>query len=144
MNKIKIVWICHFSNKKVRENLPLTKNKIINVIKSWYKDTKFKVEIEGESSEWMAQETGIRQGCPLSPYLFIIVMTVMFSEIHKELGATLIEKRVDGIAFDEILYADDTICTGTDTKTLNMFLEKQLPKAEGAWLVWNTLWYVYT
>ena len=97
--------------------------KLRNIIKALYKNTQFKTEIDGVESEWETQETGIRQGCPLSPYLFIIVMTVMFSEIHKEMGATLIEKRVDGIAFDEILYADDTICIGTDTKTLNMFLK---------------------
>ena len=68
-----------------------------------------------------------------SPYLFIIVMTVMFNEIHKELGTTLIEKRVDGITVGEILYADDTICIGTDTKTLNRFLKA----IEGKGTIWT-------
>ena len=94
-----------------------------NIIKSLYKNTQFKVEIDGVESEWEQQATGIRQGCPLSPYLFILVMTVMFDEIHKELGATLIEKRIPGVTFDEILYADDTICIGTDTKSINKFLK---------------------
>ena len=65
-------------------------------------------------------------------------MSVMFSEIHKELGATLIEKRVEGITFDEILYADDTICIGTDTRSLNLFLKTIERKAKQYGLKLNT------
>ena len=99
--------------------------KIINVIKSLYKETQFKVEIEGDSSNWLKQETGIRQGCPLSPYLFIIVMTVMFEDIKEDpnLAINLIKHRVPGADFDEIMYADDTICISQDTKTMNKFIQ---------------------
>lgn len=33
MSKIKIAWICHFSNKKVRENLPLSSLWFVNVLR---------------------------------------------------------------------------------------------------------------
>ena len=47
-----------------RMNLP---NKYVNRIKEIYKNQTFKVEMEGQTSEYYAQETGIRQGCPLIP-----------------------------------------------------------------------------
>ena len=110
--------------------------KFINVIRSLYKNTMFKVEIEGTSSKWMTQETGIRQGCPLSPYLFITVMTVMFKEIKAGLDYKLIENSIPGAHFDEVMYADDTICISQDTKTMNQYIQKieQIGKEYGMML----------
>ena len=98
-------------------------DKLISLVKMLYKDTRFKVEIEGESSEWMKQETGIRQGCPLSPYLFLIVMTVMFHDVHDKTDHELKKHRVPGAEFDEVTYADDTICISKDTAAMNLFLK---------------------
>jgi hypothetical protein len=96
--------------------------KLINVIKAMYKKPCFKVEMEGETSQWHNQETGIRQGCPLSPYLFLIVMTVMFHDIHEGDKQNLTKHRIQSTNYDEVLYADDTICISTDTRALNKLL----------------------
>ena len=101
-------------------NIP---QKYINVIKAMYTNTKFNITMEGQTSSWLEQETGIRQGCPLSPYLFLIIMTTLFHDIHVGDTQRLIPHRICGTNFDEIVYADDTICVSTDTKAINKFLK---------------------
>ena len=58
--------------------------KLRNLVKQLYKNPTFKIEFEGGTSQWKQQKSGIRQGCPLSPYLFLIIMTVMFHEVNKD------------------------------------------------------------
>ena len=83
----------------------------IKKVKQLYSGKKFLVELNGETSEVYDQETVIRQGCPLSPYLFLCVMTVLFHDIknNKDLQDELIKNRINETICDEILYADDTI-----------------------------------
>ena len=95
---------------------------MIKVIEALYKEPRFQVEIEGVSSEWKEQKAGIRQGCPLSPYLFIIYMTVMFSDVKMEVRGLGLKYRVTGANFDEVLFADDTICISTNTRAMNRML----------------------
>ena len=83
--------------------------KIIKLIKELYSQPQFCVEIDGETSAWHTQAAGIRQGCPLSPYLFIILMTVLFKDVHRIHKPHTVDTRVTGTSFDEVLYADDTI-----------------------------------
>lgn len=84
------------------------------------------IEVEGKSSEWKKQQTGIRQGSPLSPYLLLLIMTVMFHDIHKDeqMNSDLDQNRVSGALFNEILYADDTIIHSTDSETLEYLVRK--------------------
>ena len=70
---------------------------------------------ENQSNFWK-QHTGIRQGFPLSPYLFIIVMTALFKDVGKRLNTPKQNEPICGIKFAVILYADDTLLFGTHTK----------------------------
>ena len=69
------------------------------------------------------QHSGIWQGCPLSPYLFIIAMTTLFDDIHVGDPQNLIKHWISGIDFGEVVYADDTICMSTGTRTMNQLLK---------------------
>ena len=100
--------------------------KLISMIRELYKNPRYKVEMDGYTSNWHTQESGIRQGCPLSPYLFLIIMTVFFHDIHQDeaLETELKENRIIGTLFDELLYADDTIIYSKDSKTVEKLLHK--------------------
>ncbi len=47
---------------------------------------------------------------------------VLFHDVHKEVLCTMAKHRVPGADMDEVMYADDTICIGTDTKSINKML----------------------
>ena len=57
-----------------------------------------------------------REGCPFSPYLFLIVMHVVFEQVHGEVRRLCLNRGIDfepfdalGITFSELLFADDTV-----------------------------------
>ena len=89
-----------------------------------YSKPQFKVEMDGDDFQWYTQHTGIRQGCPLSPYLFLIVMTVIFHDVHarENVRETLQHNRILGAVFDEVLYADDTIIFSESAEALEELL----------------------
>ena len=87
------------------------------------------VSIDGRDSEWRQQCTSIRQGWPLSPYLFVIVMTALFKDIDAETEeeGSMDEQRTSRVPntnFDDVLYADDTICLSTSADSVEARLRK--------------------
>jgi hypothetical protein len=58
--------------------------KLINMVKALYRNPQFMVCIDGLYSEKHKQHTGIRQGCPLSPYLFILAMHNLMHDVNTE------------------------------------------------------------
>ena len=52
---------------------------------------------------------GIRQGFPLSPYLFVIVMTCLERDIARAASSKVKNDRVTSANFDMVFYAGDTI-----------------------------------
>ena len=86
---------------------------MIKVLEAFYSSPQFRIKDREGESDYRKQRTGIRQGCPLSPYLFIIVMTVLISDIRQELFTFRQREPIDGIGFADVLYADDTLLFGT-------------------------------
>ena len=55
---------------------------------------------------------------------YFIVMTCLFADIHEEDHHDFIKNRVPNANFDEVLFADDTICFSQSPDELNHFLHR--------------------
>ena len=86
-------------------------NEFCLVVAAIYKDRKFFVSDCGVQSSASTQSSGICQGCPLSPYLFSIVMTVLMHDAHSLVSAEC-RASVSSKTLSDILYADDTLIMG--------------------------------
>ena len=104
-----------------RMKLPPT---FIKVIGSLYEQPMCKVEMDGWESLWHEQQTGITQGCPLSPYFFILLVRVIFSDVQARTGAQMARHRIVGTDFDFVCYADDTICASESTRAMSILLKE--------------------
>ena len=96
-------------------------SKLCNIIDCLYKDPKFKVHDQHSSSIIKRQCEGIRQGCPLSPYLFVILLSVIFGDIHQK-NPKLQNGSIDIVDFTELLYADDTLLVMKQSRQVNNLL----------------------
>ena len=85
-----------------RFGLPL---KMVNMIRGIYDGRQFFIAAHTGNSSIHEQAAGIAQGCPLSPFLFILVQSVMFHDIYKSVH--LYEEPAFLVTKD-LLYADDT------------------------------------
>ena len=92
----------------------------VRVVTNIYTDRKFVVSDCGHTSEAAPFRFGICQGCPLSPFLFTIVMTCLMTDarqiVSNELGAETAKK------LTELLYADDTLLMGKSGPAVTAYL----------------------
>lgn len=86
----------------------------LNMIKAIYSKPLANIKVNGEKLEAIPLKSGTRQGCPLSPYLFNIVLEVLARAIRqqKEIKGIKIGKEVVKTS----LFADDMIVYISDPK----------------------------
>ena len=109
---------------------------LMKVIEGLYRDPLFYVEIDGIKSSTARQNTGIRQGCPFSPYSFILLMDRMFDiipHIAEEHQSGMAKQRRQKqqkkellLTFQALLYADDTlVCEENENKCEVVKIDKK-------------------
>ncbi|KAL6086036.1 hypothetical protein STEG23_028644 [Scotinomys teguina] len=84
----------------------------LNIIKAIYSKPTANIKLNGEKLKAIPLKSGTRQGCPLSPYLFNIVLEVLARAIrqHKEIKGIQIGKeevKISLLADDMIVYLSD-------------------------------------
>ena len=81
---------------------------MIAIIDYIYGNKKFTVSNLGSVFDVRNQLAGISQGCPLSPFLFIILMTIIMGDAKRKLSQQSCQL-ADQIPVHDLLYADDTL-----------------------------------
>ena len=94
----------------------------VNMVEKIYQQRHFFVTDSGITSDLHPQHFGISQGCPLSPFLFIIVMTVLMEDAKKQLSETFGDILSSTLPFHELLYADDTLLIDVSGENLERFM----------------------
>ncbi len=111
----------------------------IDIIGSIYGHQQFFVADSEATSCYHSQYFGISQGCPLSPFLFIILMSVLMTDARR-----LLQERNDinlsaDLPLHELLYADDTLLIDTYGPHLQEFMDivAELGREYGLKLNWS-------
>ena len=92
----------------------------VDMIHGIYSERSFLIHDHTGTSSLRRQESGIAQGCPLSPYLFIIMQTVMLHDVYRDVR---LEEEPEFVVTRDILYADDTLLMSSSTGNLQKLLD---------------------
>ena len=96
--------------------------KMLRMIEHIYSVRRFRVKDGDSLSSERLQRSGISQGCPLSPFLFVILMTVVMEDSIGHLSDHWQNKARDG-SLQALLYADDTLLLGFEEAGVQRLLE---------------------
>ena len=110
-------------------------NYIIKWVRILYSDIKSRILINGQLSDDVCIQRGVRQGCPLSPILYVLFIEPLAQFMLSHKGIRGFHIPGGGGKFIKLLqYADDTTCFASSQNDIIRFFEsfKSFEKATGA------------
>ena len=96
----------------------------VEIISDLYQDQSFTIRGFNGDTVTATPHTGIRQGCPLSPYLFIMLMTVLFHDVDTRLLSNGVPTNTWSVGKPvyDLEYADDTLLISVTPPQMEEFL----------------------
>lgn len=93
--------------------------KFIGWISTCITSASFSVQVNGELAGYFQSKRGLRQGCSLSPYLFVICMNVLSKMLDKATrqGKVGYHPRCKNIELTHLCFVDDLMIFADGTKT---------------------------
>ena len=104
----------------VQQGMPL---KFVNIIRALYSETTGRVKVYGELSKSFPTTSGVRQGCPLSPFLFNIVMDAIMIRALDGLQNPGVHF-FNGENLVDLEYADDIVLLFENEAEGQVFLDR--------------------
>ena len=93
--------------------------KLYNSIRALYADTTACIRLNNVHSEWFNVNSGLKQGCAMSPLLFNLYINDLCDDINStELGVSIGEEKVN-----MLMYADDLVLLGENENDLQSLLD---------------------
>ena len=89
------------------------------VIKAIYSQVECAIKLNGHMTEWFSVNSGLKQGCVLSPMLFNVFINSLVTDIK----ALDIGINSDGEKVGILLYADDIVLIAENESDLQLLLD---------------------
>ena len=96
-------------------------SKFVGWVKTFYKNIQSCIINNGTISDFFTLERGVRQGDPLSPYLFVLAAEALAIAVWQNIAITGITIRKEETKL--LQYADDTTATLSDINSLQALLD---------------------
>ncbi|XP_020688765.1 uncharacterized protein LOC110104129 [Dendrobium catenatum] len=77
---------------------------------SCIRSPRFSIMVNRQLTGAITAECGFRQGCPLSPYLFILCSELISLQFHQRFPKMGVQLKAGGPMVSHLLYADDVLC----------------------------------
>uniref|UniRef100_A0A6V7KNY1 Reverse transcriptase domain-containing protein n=1 Tax=Bracon brevicornis TaxID=1563983 RepID=A0A6V7KNY1_9HYME len=94
-------------------------SRFVNYVMNMYRTSSTVIEVNGETSQPIFPGQGVRQGDPLSSFIFNLIIDDVLKQIPAECGYVLNGRLINALAF-----ADDLVIIASSTQGLQMILDR--------------------
>ncbi|KAI0502664.1 hypothetical protein KFK09_017620 [Dendrobium nobile] len=100
--------MCWATLKKMMADLGFP-TRFVNLVMECILDPRYSILINGSNSNWIEGKSGFRQGCPLSPFLFILCSQLLSNAFHSRGADVGIRISSNSQKISHILFANDIL-----------------------------------